>query len=274
MRITRSARAIVTLVATSTAAAACSWTRPAQADASETFIGLGIAMLAAGDITFSVRDIVAVANDEHPGMSWSVAESIFATPQAVGFGVFTAVLAAGDEDEATLGTLLIAPVESWTATLAAHGIWAAAKSDADPGGLFGVSPVIGGNFALTLVAVGSAAAGRWTPTAPAVIETLGSVPGVVLGAYHGARDENDRGLWIGLTAWSGTLLLHGLVSAIVSGTKDDDNGGGEPPPPPPPPPEPEKPTMVRAAHWIVTPTTLFDVSGRAAPAVSVSGQLW
>jgi len=266
------------LLATGAAAAVATWAAPARADdPEEALLGVGIAALVVGDLTFSIRDIVAVAKDEHPGFAWSLGESIVTGPQAIGIGVLTGVLAAGEEDEATFGTLLIAPAEAWVATLATHGLWGAIDKGANPGGLFGASPLIGGNFALTLVAVSNAAKGRLPPVGPAAIETLGAVPGGIVGGYYIAKDEAHRGLWIGMTAWSGTLFVHGLISCIVGAADDDDEDEDYPPPPPPPgppPPEPGKPPMVKAARWVVVPTTMQDVAGQRAPAVSVVGQLW
>jgi len=266
------------MLAAFAATAIGTWADPARADDTEdTLIGVGIAVLAAGDVVFSVRDIVAVARDEHPGFAWSLSESLITGPQTIGFGIATAVLSAEEhEDDATLASLLMAPAESWLATLTTHGLWGAMDRGVDPEGLFGASPLIGGNFALTLVAVGNAAAGRLPPIGPAAIETLGAAPGSIVGGYYIAKDEDHRGLWIGLTAWSGALFVHGLISCIVGAVDDDEGTDDYPPPPPPPPPEPppQKPVMVKAARWIVVPTILQDAADQRVPAIGVAGQLW
>jgi len=266
------------LLAALAAAVISTWTAPACADdTEEVLLGVGIAVLAAGDLTFSVRDIVAVARDEHPGFAWSLSETLITGPQTIAFGVATAVLSADrSEEDATLASLLMAPGASWLGTLTAHGLWGAMDPGAAPGGLFGASPLIGGNFSLTLVAVGNAAAGRLPPIGPAAIETLGATPGAIVGGYYIAKDEDHRGLWIGLTAWSGTLFVHGLISCIAGAIHDDDDADEDAPlpPEPPPPPPPEKPTMIKAARWTVVPTTMQDAAGQRVPAISVAGQLW
>lgn len=250
-------------------------------DEEDLLIGLGVTALVVGELTFSIRDIVAVAKDEHPGMAWSVSESIFGGIQTIGFGVGTTILAASDEeDESVIGTIIIAPLMAWVSTLTAHGVWGAIDGGADPGGLFGVSPLIGGNTTLTLIAVANAGAGRLPSLGPAVIETVGAVPGTVVGAYETAKDKDDRPLWIGLTAWSGTLFLHGLISSIAYGAGYDPyyDDYDSPPVPPdvyaPEPPERPPPDMIQAAKVVVTPATMIDIRGQQAPAITISGQLY
>jgi hypothetical protein len=260
----------------------------AEVDGVDVLIGLAVAVVMT-DVVFSVRDIVAVAEDEQPGLGWAVAESIVNAPVSVTLSAITAGLAAEDEDEGVLAIAVAAPT-AWASTLAAHGLWAAIDSDAHPGALFGISAVIGANLAFTMLALGSSIDGRESPPPVAVFEMLGAVPGTVIGSVELARGETKQGLWIGLTAWSGAIFAHGLVSLCVSAATDDSDDGDLPlavPPPPPappaptdgpptdaPPPEPplrRSPDMVQAARLVVVPTVLLDVTGSEVPAAAAVG---
>jgi hypothetical protein len=125
---------------------------------------------------------------------------------------------------------------------------------------------------MTAMAVGHAATGRWSSLGVALFETFGGVPGTVVGSVEIARGESQLGLWIGLTAWSGTIVTHGIVSAIVYGATDSPQAwdpsasppGMLPPGVPPPAPSP-------GATLHVMPTTLRSPSGALVPGAMASG---
>jgi hypothetical protein len=66
-------------------------------------------------------------------------------------------------------------------------------------------------------------------------------PQVALGAYEIAHDPGNRAGWVALTAWSGLLLTHGVVSIALHAAHKTPDEPVTPPPPPLPPPPPQPP---------------------------------
>jgi hypothetical protein len=209
--------------------------RPARAndDGAAAAVVVGIA-LAVADVTFGAYDIVFAARDSRPARGWAIAESVVTTPQAlVANGIFAAYADDSSIDTAP-ETVAILLVPMALGSLSAHGIWSAGSDRIAPGVVFGASPLIATDVALTSVAIGRAARRRLGSRAFGIAQVVLTAPQVVLGAVQTSQDPVNRAGWISLTAWSGALLVHGIASAVA--------GAHGEPPPPPQPPRPPGPT--------------------------------
>jgi hypothetical protein len=235
----------------------------AEEDAELTWLLYPGLLVGCANVVFSIGDIVAVAKDEVPGLTWSIVQSAIEAPGAVMFGAATAVTAAGEQRDKVIEIFGFSALAAWSGTLAANGLWSAIDQEATPAAVAGVSPVIGANMAMTAMAVGHAATGRWSSLGVALFETFGGVPGTVLGTVELARGESQPGLWIALTAWSGTIVTHGIVSSIVYGATDSPQASDPAQSPAPTPP---------GATLHVLPTTLRSPSGALVPGAMASGR--
>ena len=248
--------------------------RPARADtdggtvaAVAVVVGFVIA-----DITFGVYDIGSAANGSLPAKPWAIAEAVVTTPEAVVAGGLLGVFSNERAWETDPRTLLLVFPASVFGSLSAHGIWGAATDRIPPAVLFGASPLIGTNVALTSFAIGRAAFGHLGGRPFGVLETVLTAPQVALGGVQASRDAANRPGWIALSAWSGALLVHGIAS-IIAGPHE--TPPPEPPPPPPPrptPPEEEKPPLKVPYPYTIRFGPMLVTDGVArAPGMGVVG---
>lgn len=222
------------------------------------------------DLTFATYNIVVASQAELPSKGWAIAETVLTIPQTLVFNPFFAGLEASEKDSPWL-VLLMVPTMGVSA-LTTHGIWSLASDTVHPGTLVGVSAFIGANATMTVGAVGMAFDGRLSNRAVGVAQIVCTLPQVILGGYEIGTRAPDRAGWIGLTAWSGTLLLHGIASSIWGGRRSHDDDAAPPPPPPPPSPagDPQKPPLLVPASIHFAPTMLSNGIART-PGLVVGG---
>lgn len=190
------------------------------------------------DVAFTAYDLGKAPNNKEPDLKWMTAQTIVTSPQAV-LGHVPMVFGAVEKDSPEIAALFL-PASIWANQMATFSSWSMASQRVLPGPRYGVSWLIGADLPLTTGAVASLFSDEhygkaWLDVSEMILCT----PQVVLGGYEIARDHENRGGWVALTAWSGTLLLHGTVSLVLAATHK--KGGDDPNPPPPPPPLPPPP---------------------------------
>src|SRR5262249_39630836 len=149
--------------------------------------------------------------------SWLYGEAIAGVPQALFFNGLICGLSATDDEMGDVTTFIGTIPATVVTGMTMHGFWGLADDNAPADAIAGVSALAGVDFALSMRAIGRAAGGRLHWRGAGVFEMVLTTPGVVVGAYESSFSRRQQGPWIFLTAWSGALMLHGLVSAIVNG---------------------------------------------------------
>jgi hypothetical protein len=211
---------------------------PARADGD---VAATLILLAAGvvitDVVFAGYDISVAGKSELPSPGWALAETIFTAPQTVAGLAVVASLHADHHQEAAINVAVLVPTIG-VSILSTHGIWATATTNVHPGVLAGTSAAVGADAALTTAILVDTRHGRLSTRPIGITTMLFTAPQVAAASYVAATSAvSARGGWIALSAWSGALFLHGLVSTI-GGRGGDDYGPVEAPPPPPPRPYP------------------------------------
>jgi hypothetical protein len=189
----------------------------------ETFLLITGASLIA-DVTFTIHDVTLLRNGERQATGWAIAETVLTAPQAIFLdGALSYMHARGDDDDLIPIDILTVFPATWTTQLATHGIWSLASDRARLGDLYGVSWAIGANLTFTAGAISGAFGKRLGGPVFGVLEMIGTAPSIAVGIYRSVQpSEPDRGAWIALSAWSGTLFLHGLLSTVVPAPKKDE----------------------------------------------------
>ena len=111
---------------------------------------------------------------------------------------------------------------AWTSAIATHGIWGLAGPRTDNNLLMGGSYAVGANVAFTLGALGAATGGHLPGAYFGGVEMAGTAPALAVGVYELTSPGRPyKPFFAGITAWSGALFAHGLVSLAV-GIKERD----------------------------------------------------
>ncbi len=207
----------------------------------------GVVLLAGVDVTFTAYSGGTAARVEEPDQAWMTAQSIVTAPQSLAVNVGMAVIAAEDDDEGY--SLLALPVASWVNGLAVYSTWSVgAPGKVAPDARFGVSFMAGTNAAFTAAAIGAMADERVSPLWISIPEVGLMGAEAAFSTVRAVQDENWRGGWAAMAAWSGVLFVHGTISLIGEGLgwnrRDDSFPLPEPPLPPPPIPPPHDPLQV------------------------------
>ncbi len=200
-------------------------------------IGVVLGFVAA-DLGFGIYDAVRAAQGSLPSRTVGIVQAVVASPQVVAFGAMHIVLSKGSEGDqgATAGVLFLPGLAN---SLFAHGIWAS-QSPALPAGVpLGVSAAVGFDTTMTASILTRAGQGHLSGTGMGVAQMVLTAPQIAASAYALAREPGNTAGWGLLTAWSGVIFTHGLVSTIVGGRSE-----APPPPPPPPPVAPRPPLLV------------------------------
>lgn len=200
---------------------------PAKAQARDDY-GLGALAIAlavgtvvvATHLPFVVYDIVVASQNELPSTAWAVTEvSVTGPPVLFLNGLHARFLGNASFPDwpsvAVLGALTIQPT---------HGVLALAQDDLSPRALYGLSAATGMNFVLTTTAIGTALGQRrLNRRSVGILEVTMTAPQVGVFLYESISNPQFRPLWIGYTAWSGALLLHGAASIIWGSRRDMDD---------------------------------------------------
>lgn len=216
-------------------------TVPARASGDSIFNTLVV--VAAGivitDVVFAAHGISVAGKGELPTAGWSIAETVFTVPQTVASNIFVSTVLLKDDDDGVHAAALIPTIG--VTILTTHGIWGTAVSEshaARPGVLAGSSIAVGADVALTTSILACTFAGKLSGRPVGILNMVFTAPQVAAASYLAATTPaSDRAGWIGLSAWSGALFVHGLVSAI-HGHGDSQSDPVEAPSPPPPDPLP------------------------------------
>lgn len=274
-------------------AGACVFCAPSTASAADedtivgiTSITLG-SMLVGADIAFTAYTASRVSDNKEPAQAWMIAQSVLTSAQTVAINGLAIWLDLEDDDEEGAELLTLIP-SIWVGTLATFSTWTLARpGDESLDARMGLSFVAATNLAFTSTAIGSFADDGHSPYYLSIPQTALMAPQSVLTAIQAARDESGRPGWIALSAWSGVLAIHGVVSLV---TRAMDRGSSEPLPdvqtplPPPtapavdpyyidptvPPAGPPLPAPAPTPAPLVVPAPVPDAAG-IAPGLSVVG---
>ncbi len=200
----------------------------ARAGDDEAIAGVvAVTSIAAADLSFAVRASALAANGGDAQSSYSWAQTLFTTPQAIGFnGAMMGLMSESDAPE--IFAALHVPTTMTTA-LAAHGMWSLARPDEDQTFMFLASTHIGVNTMWTSFALGTgfSSKNRFADDDAemfvGIYEVLTTGPGVGIGIHQAMETSRFRAGWITLSAWSGMLTLHGALFAggLLPGSYDD-----------------------------------------------------
>ncbi len=183
--------------------------------------------LASVDISFTVRAAVLAANGGDSQLAYALPQTLISNPQAAIFnGALMALMS--DHDAAESFALLHIPATMTTA-LAVHGTWSLSSPDEDQALIFLASTVTGVNTMWTSFLIGTATAGRNRfssddALAVGIYQMLTTMPGTAVGIHQALTTDRMTVGWIGISAWSGLLTVHGLLfgSGLINAEHDED----------------------------------------------------
>jgi hypothetical protein len=171
-----------------------------------------VGVVGATDIGFTVHDAVLFAQGRQPSQSVAIAETAIAGPQAI-FGHVGLAALAHDRGDDEFKLVLTAPAMVVSA-LTTHGIWSLARPDEAPNVLFGASTIIGINSLWTTLSVSNAFDGHMPPGPTGALKIATTAPAAAWSIAEAVRGESFQPGWIALSAWSGAVLLHGVVEVV------------------------------------------------------------
>lgn len=177
----------------------------------DTIMAIAGGGVVAADITFYAYDIAMMAAKTHPSIGWSIAQTAITAPQSIGFTAMAVVGEMEGEEDMLIPAFLAA---MFTGAMTTHGIWSLSSDTVTSLELFTISPVIAGNTVVTTAALAQATAGRLGSPVLGILELSLAGPSGAYFVYRSAVDEANRSEWIGLSAWSGVILLHGAASLL------------------------------------------------------------
>jgi hypothetical protein len=226
------------------------------------------------DAAFATYGIVVAGKGELPSAGLSIAEIAVTAPQTVFYTTVYAAYQGKDDDQEPLPSFFLIPSAA-TSILTTHGIWSTATSNVRPGVLAGASIAVGIDAVLTTGVLASTFNGRLSGREIGVATALLTAPQIAVASTLAATSPGpSRAGWIGLSAWSGALFVHGLASAI--------HGHGDDPPPrapfpsilraPRPAPSSRRP-LLGPSSIHVGPVVVSD-GVASAPGIGVSGVLF
>lgn len=178
---------------------------------------------AVADTAFTISDVAYTAQRRQPPTAVSVLETALILPQAILFDAMVAYNA-GSSEKGGADSVLLLTAGAWTTSLSTHGIVASAAPSWTPTATLGTSAVLGSNLAMTADVLARALDGRFSPRSIAVTQLVFTAPEILGSALQIPNTLSERPLWIGLTVWSSTLFLHGIISLAVGGEKISKEG--------------------------------------------------
>ena len=174
-----------------------------------TLVSTGVVVLADG--TFSVLSGLAAAQGRELEKGVYIGQTVTAAPQAIGFSLapffFDIVRWKPVEN-----VLLLLPAQIWSSALATHGMWSSVSVGTEPLPRFGISAMIGANWAFTADAFGCLYWTRWNPIEIGVPQTILMTAELALSIERTVNDADHRGEWGALVAWSAIMGAHGVAS--------------------------------------------------------------
>lgn len=174
-----------------------------------TIVGAGAL---AADISFYAYDIGMMVAKTHPSVGWSIAQTAITGPQTLGFAAMAVVGEMNGKEEMLIPAFIAG---MFTGAMTTHGIWSLSSDSVTALQLFTLSPVIAANTIVTTAALAQATAGKLGSPVLGILELSLAGPAGTYFIYKSAVDEENRSEWIGLSAWSGVILLHGAASVLA-----------------------------------------------------------
>lgn len=170
-------------------------------------VNIGVA-----DMFFWSYDIAVTARGERSARGIAIAQLAFVGPQAlIMTGVLAEVDSRGRSEElipAYIGTSLLGG-------MTAYGALALRFKDMRGFDLFTMSQAFSTDVLFTANMAFKAVTGNKMNLGLAITELSMTAPALVYSVYKVAADEEWRPMWIGISAWTGTLALHGLVTTVM-----------------------------------------------------------
>jgi len=179
---------------------------------------VAVAVAFGWDVGFTAYNGGHVIGHTEPDSGWMIAETAVTSPQAAvgNIPIVVGELVEDKSDGAIIGTVFL-PLAVWANQMTTFSAWSLADKTAPVAPRYGVSWLIGANLSLTTGMVTSFfAKEHFSRPWLAIPET--AVGGIECAStiYAAVRDKTFRGQWIALSAWSGTLAVHGIASLIAS----------------------------------------------------------
>lgn len=247
---------------------------PARAsDSLATFLVTVVAVVTIPDIVFATYGITVASEKRLPSAGWSIAETVWTVPQTVAGNFLYAELGKSQANDDPLQMFLLVPTIG-VSILSTHGIWSTATTNVRPGVLAGSSVAVGADIALTTGILTSASRGHLSGRPVGITTMLFTAPQVATASYLAATTPaSGRAGWIALSAWSGTLFVHGLISTLHGGRSSDSEPEEAPPVPPPPPPAPVQITPSQPVRPVPDnrPPLMVPESLRVGPTIVTDG---
>jgi len=147
----------------------------------------------------------------HPSVGWSIAQTAITAPQSLGFAAMAVVGEMDDKEDVLIPGFLGG---MFMGAMTTHGIWSLSSDQVPSSELFVLSPVIAANTIVTMAALAKATGGELGSPTLAILELSLAAPSGAFLVYKSAQDREHRSEWIGLSAWSGVILLHGAASLL------------------------------------------------------------
>lgn len=183
--------------------------RAGEEDKIAALIGVNIGV---ADMFFWSYDIAVTARGERPARGIAIAQLAFVGPQAlIVTGLLAEVSSRGRSEDlipAYIGTSLLGG-------MTAYGALALRFRDMRAFDLFTMSQVFSTDFLFTANLAVNVVTGNKMKLGLAITELSMTAPALVYSVYKVAADKEWRPMWIGISAWTGTLALHGLVTTVM-----------------------------------------------------------
>ncbi|MFO0550942.1 MAG: hypothetical protein U0271_21305 [Polyangiaceae bacterium] len=244
----------------------------------------GIIALVTTDVSFTVYTGGVVARLDEPDTGWMIGQATVTGAETAVASGFVAGLAGTDKVDPGLEVVPM-PFAIWMGAMSTYSAWSLAQPGAVRSDLrFALSWVISTNMVFTCSAISELVDDGYAPLYLAVPEATLMASEAALTGYKAVTDEANRPQWIALSAWSGVLTVHAVVSLFGSGLRAERSQQKGAPPtaaPPPPTPTPDPyyqdpvqplpPEQARPAAIVIPPPVVVPSSGSEAPGMSVVG---
>lgn len=195
--------------------------RKAQASNSDTVTGLILLNIGLPDMVFFSTDIAISAMGTRPGQGLAVAQLAFVGPQAL---IVTGLLSEVHKKDVALEVIPAYVGTSLLGGVTAYSVLALRFNDLRGLNLLAMSQALSADFLFTAGFVYRTVAGRPTPLGLAVTELSMATPALAYSVYKAGADAEWRPMWIGISAWSGAVVLHGLVATAIGVFSDEERG--------------------------------------------------
>lgn len=188
-------------------------------DAVIVLIGMEIGL---ADVGFWAYDVALTAKGDRPSQGAAITQVALLGPQAL---ILAGVIAEQESRNSSMNRaeeLVPAYIgTSLVGSMAVYGTLALRFKDMSPPRLFLMSQLFATNSLFTVGGLSRLMAGHKTMLPLSITELSMTTPALVFSIYRSAADEEWRPMWIGLSAWTGVLALHGLAATVARAFERD-----------------------------------------------------